>query len=518
MLSGCIVFLYCIRKYIQFPKIEGKLLAKGFLVFMNTRKYFDTKFIKENKLSFSSCIILQDIYSWLFSKNPPIIKKINEKKFYFISQTHIAEYNEGLLNRRRIGAIFDELKKVGIIESTIIVDYHFHYVSFNWNIIKESILNEEVLTNMENNEWWKNAHRICDENIAKEKKWKETHGDPDDLLNQGYEIVVKNGRNYLVKKKESKIKASKDESMLLSEEDMGIKSKYCQEADAIARLILKRYNCYFNHKVPEEGVEPTKTYVNLCNKITDIYNGTFIKSRFYPLSEKFLNNSQFNIEGWKDKIKEVQGDWLKVKKLILNSMRNFMLMHDENRMPYSKGYLQTNLNLFFYDNVSNRDEPQSQFILSLFEPEYTTKHHSELKADKIFDSLNNVAKKGGNRLFSLNENMPSGLFWQRIKEMIEWGKLAFNSEPNIQYWLMSPNDLPNEFAKYCEEKEISVSVHTLDIKKAVNDNSPWTWFVKDMSIKHGLNSHLSELVTKEDFKKCYKKDKLTFDDLEDVVF
>jgi len=29
---------------------------------------------------------------------------------------------------------------------------------------------------------------------------------------------------------------------------------------------------------------------------------------------------------------------------------------------------------------------------------------------------------------------------------------------------------------------------------------------------------LSELVTKEDFKKCYKKDKLTFDDLEDVIF
>ena len=487
---------------------------------MSTRKYFDTKFIKENKLSFSSCIILQDIYSWLFSKNPPIIKKINEKKFYFISQTHIAEYNEGLLNRRRIGAIFDELKKVGIIESTMIVDYHFHYVSFNWNIIKESILNEEVLTNMENNEWWKNAHRICDENIAKEKKWKETHGDPDDMLNQGYEIIVKNGRNYVVKKKDyvKKPASSEDDSMLLSKEDMGIKAKYCQEADAIARLILKRYSQYFSHKIPEEGVEPTKTYVNICKKITDIYNGSFIKSRLYPLSEKFLTNKQFHIEGWKNKIKEASGDWLKVKKLILEALKNFSLMHYEDRMPYSKEYLQNNLNLWFYDNSSNRDEPQSQFVLSLFEPEYTTKHHSELKADKIFDSLNNIAKKGGNKLFSLNENMPSGLFWQRVQEMVEWGKMAFKCEPNIQYWITSPNDLPFEFAKYCEEKEISVSVHTLDIKKAVNDNSPWTWFVKDSSIKHGLNPHLSELVTNTDFKKCYKKDKLTFDDLEDVVF
>ena len=488
-------------------------MPRGFL-FMSTRKFFNTDFIKKNKLSFSTVILLQDIYFWILSKNSPNSFITNGKTFYYISQTHFAEYNEGLLTQGRISQIFTELKKIGIIGESIIVKRHMNYVSLDWNKIEESVLSEEVLKEIESNEWWKRIHEYARE----QKDLKNKKDNPDDLLNQGYEIVVKNGRNYLVKKKESKMRASKDESMLLSEEDMGIKAKYCQEADAIARLILKRYNCYFNHKVPEEGVEPTKTYVNLCNKITDIYNGNFIKSRFYPLSEKFLNNSQFNIEGWKDKIKEVQGDWLKVKKLILNSMRNFMLMHDENRMPYSKEYLQTNLNLFFYDNVSNRDEPQSQFILSLFEPEYTTKHHSELKADKIFDLLNDVAKRGGNRLFSLNENMPSGLFWQRIKEMIEWGKLAFNSEPNIQYWLMSPNDLPNEFAKYCEEKEISVSVHTLDIKKAVNDNSPWTWFVKDMSIKHGLNSHLSELVTKEDFKKCYKKDKLTFDDLEDVVF
>ena len=480
----------------------------------STRKFFNVDFIKKNKLSFTSVIILQDIYFWILSNKPPKSFISNGEIFYYISQTHFAEFNDGLLTQPRINQIFSELKKVGIIDKSMIINYHMNYISFNWSKIEESVLSEEVLKEIESNEWWKRIHQYAREQRA----LKNQKDNPDDLLNQGYEIVVKNGRNYLVKKKESKMRASKDESMLLSEEDMGIKFKYCQEADAIARLILKRYNCYFNHKVPEEGVEPTKTYVNLCNKITDIYNGNFIKSRFYPLSEKFLNNSQFNIEGWKDKIKEVQGDWLKVKKLILNSMRNFMLMHDENRMPYSKEYLQTNLNLFFYDNVCNRDEPQSQFILSLFEPEYTTKHHSELKADKIFDSLNNVAKKGGNRLFSLNENMPSGLFWQRIQEMIEWGKLAFNSEPNIQYWLMSPNDLPNEFAKYCEEKEISVSVHTLDIKKAVNDNSPWTWFVKDMSIKHGLNSHLSELVTKEDFKKCYKKDKLTFDDLEDVVF
>lgn len=479
----------------------------------STRNFFNSEFIKKHKLSFSSLIILQDIYSWIFGNNPPKIKIINNKIFYFISQTHIANYNYGLLNRRRIGFIFEELKKVKIIDSTVTIDYHYHYISFNWNIIKNSVLCKEVLKDMESNEWWKNIHKICDEKIAKEKI-----NNPDDLLNQGYEIVVKNNRQYLVKKKN--VKESYNEDMkLLTDEEMGIKTKICPEADRIARLILKRYYMYFSHKVPREGIEPTKTYVEICNKITDIYNGTFIKSRFYPMGEKFLNNKQFNITGWKDKLKEVQGDWTKVKKLILTALKNFNLMHEENRLPYSKDYLQKNLNLWFYDKSSDYDNPQSQFVLCLFEPEFTNKHNSEAKADRIFEKLPEKVKIGGNRLFGLNENMPAGSFWQKVKEMLDWGKLAFEYEPNVTYWVTSPTEIIGEFAKYCEEKEISVSVSTLDIKKAVERNSPWTWFVKDMSIKHGMNSHLSELVTEEDFEKCYKNlSHITFDDMTEVVF
>lgn len=501
------------KYFCSFLNLKVSCLPRGFY-FMSTRKFFNTNFIKENKLSFSSIIILQDIYFWILSKNPPKSFVIDDMTFYYISQTHFAEYNDGLLSQPRINKIFTELKNVGIIYKSMIINHHMNYISFNWNKIEESVLSEEVLKEIESNEWWKRIHQYARE----QKDLKNKKDNPDDLLNQGYEIVVKNGRNYLVKKKETKMKSPKDDSMLLSEEDMGIKQKYCKEADRIARLILKKYSVYFSHRVPEEGTEPTKLYIGICKKITDIYNGIFLKSRIYPLSEKFLKNTQFNVENWKDKVKEVTGDWNKTKKLILEALKNFVLMHQANRMPYSKEYLQNNLNLWFYDDVSNRDEPQSQFVLCLFEPEFTTKHHSELKADKIFDSLSDIAKKGGNKLFSLNENMPSGLFWQRVQEMVEWGKSAFRCEPNIHYWLTSPNDLPLEFAKYCEEKEISVSVHTLDIKKAVDDNSPWTWFIKDMSIKHGLNSHLSELITNEDFKRCYKKDKSTFDDLEDVVF
>lgn len=483
-----------------------------------TRKFFNKGFIVKNKLSFSSVIILQDIYRWILSKNPPKSISVEDKTFYYISQTHFAEFNDGLLSQPRINAIFRELKNAGIIGESILIKRHMNYISFNWEKIKESLLSKEVLKEMESNDWWKKIHDYADEQIAKENK---KNLSPDDMLNKGYEVVVKNNRKYLVKKKDIQESYNKnsEEKMLLSEEDMGLKPKICKEADAIARLIIKRYNNYFSHKVPDLGTSPTKTYQGICNKIADIYNGAFLKSRIYPLSEKCLKNSQFKIEGWRDKIKEVQGDWNKTRKLILGALKNFVLMHEENRMPFSKEYLQSNLNLWFYDNISNRDEPQSQFVLSLFEPEFTNKHKSEMKADKIFETLNDTAKRGGNKLFVLNENMPAGLFWQRVKEIVEWGRLAFRTEPNIQYWVSSPSEIPGRFADYCEEKKISVSVHTLDIKKAVEDNSPWTWFIKDMSIKHGLNPHLAECVTSDDFLDCYNSNAHpNFDDMEEVPF
>ena len=180
-------------------------------------------------------------------------------------------------------------------------------------------------------EMLRNMHKRIDEEIASEKGLANSK---DDMLNKGYEIVEKNNRNYLVKKKESAGKTQKEETKLLTDEDMGIKPKVCEESKAITNLILKRYPQYFIHKIPKEGIEPTKTYIQICNKITDVYNGTFVKSRFYPLGEKFLKNKQFDVTGYKEKLKEVKDDWLKVKKLILTAVKNFDLMHEENRMTY----------------------------------------------------------------------------------------------------------------------------------------------------------------------------------------
>lgn len=498
----------------------------------STRRFFNTEFITKNKLSFSTVIILQDIYFWIFGKKPPKSMAIKGKKYFYISQTHFATLNVGLLSQPAVNLIFSELKKSGVISSSVLVNRHMNYISFDWNKVKESIMEEDKLPPLEYYdimgmpeerlvEMLRYMHKRINEEIEEEREISSNKLNSKDMVNQGYDVVERNNRNYLVKSKKPSKSYNKveEEEMLLTEEDMNIKSRICKEADAIARLIIKKYNNYFSHKVPVEGVEPTKTYVSICEKIADIYNGTFVKSRFYPMGERFLNNKQFKIDGWRDKLKEVQGDWLKVRKLILSALKNFVLMHEENRMPYSKDYLQYNLNLWFYDKSSDYDNPQSQFVLCLFEPEFTNKHNSELKADKIFESLPEKARQGGNRLFGLNENMPSGSFWEKVKEIVEWGKLAFENEPNITYWITSPSEIPGEFAKYCEEKEISVSISTLDIQKAVDTNSPWTWFIKDMSIKHGLNSHLSELVTSEDFLDCYgESSRVVFEDGTEAVF
>ena len=76
----------------------------------STRKFFNKSFILKNKLSFSSVIILEDIYYWVLSKNPPKSINVEDKTFYYISQTHFAEFNDGLLSQPRVNTIFEELK------------------------------------------------------------------------------------------------------------------------------------------------------------------------------------------------------------------------------------------------------------------------------------------------------------------------------------------------------------------------------------------------------------------------
>lgn len=480
----------------------------------STRRFFNSEFVIKNNLSFSEVIILQDIYFWILGRNGPKSCIVNGKTYYYISQSHIAELNYGLLSQPRVNIIFKKLKQIGIIDSNITIDIYKNYISLNWSKIKESLLGEEILMEIENNEWWKRIHKYADEQIAMEKRYNEN-----DMLNQGYEIVIKNNRQYLVKKPESESynKKQKEKNMagLLDDNDMK-DQKYCKEADMIARRILTKYRTIFINRFPNDNEKPTKTYIRICQKITDIYNGVFTSSRFYNFDENVFKNKQFDTEGWKDKINEVKGDWGKVKKLILKAVDNFTMMIDEDRMPMKKDYLTNSLNdWFFSDNPNNKG--QSQFIQSLKEPMMIKQKLGLDKAKTIVDDLKSKSPVSYSSGHELNELLPDNAnestAWNYIMNIIKWGKLLFRYDENAKYFLeckidgkieSGPKVLPALFARYLVENKISVSLNTLNIEQAVDSNAPWCWFIEDACRKHDMNFQVSKCLNESDFFDAYK--------------
>lgn len=425
------------------------------------RKLNEVKYFKHNHI-----IILAYICRWIAGECPPVHREYDGRMYYWFSLNKIAQdlslsYQQVLLALRRLK---NQDKKINYVTEPLIyekVEFKTHqmFLSVNLEALRPLIECEEG-TKVLKIDFDAIQKRICGNTYYTKR------------INMGSELFDVN------------------------------RSTYCAEADAIARLILKKYPQYFSHRIPEGNASATKTYVSICRAVADLHDGRFIRERI--LSEKFLGNKQFDIEGWQSKVKAVKGDWVAVKRLILGALKNFVLMHDENRMPYSKNYLQKNLSLWFYDNVSVRGEGQSQFILCLSEPEYTKKHNSEAKADRIFETLPVKAKKGGNELFEMNTSMPAGIFWEKVKDMVEWGKGAFEVEDNIRYWVSSAGELPAKFADYCRNNGIDVSLATVDIKRAVESNAPWTWFVRDACAKHGLNARLAECVDESDMRDFFK--------------
>lgn len=435
---------------------------------MATRRFFNSQFIKENNFDFTSLCILQDIYSWIFSSNSPEQLIFQGKKYFYLNQTYIASINEGLIKQSRVSGLFKFYKRIGIINSSI-VKKRKYYVSFNWNKILESLIEEEDMYCAPDNNWYLKIHEFIKEELKREEEYKQNR--------------------------------SEDSIMLF---EFSEKPKYTKEAEMITRRIITKYHNYFPHRLPKENEKPTKLFIESCKKIQDIYNGTFTNSKYYRLSRKFLCTKQFDTDNWRGKIDSVKGDWCKVRKLLFKSIENFILMFDTSRMPFKKDFLQKNLNTWLYDPYTNKEEPQSQFILCLNEPRIISKQLSENKADAIFEKLSPKVQDAGNRLFELaGPQTPSGTFWKNIEDIVCWTKHLLKVEENVRNWISSSSQLLNEFADYCERNKITISSSTLDIEKAVKCNGPWVWFIKDAIEKNKLNKYLCLIVTKSDFDKYY---------------
>ena len=71
-------------------------------MFSITAKYFSENFTVRYKLKLSTIVILEYIYSWLLSDNPPESKIINNKRYFYISQSHIADDFKSLITQASV--------------------------------------------------------------------------------------------------------------------------------------------------------------------------------------------------------------------------------------------------------------------------------------------------------------------------------------------------------------------------------------------------------------------------------
>ena len=493
-------------------------------MFSITAKYFSENFTIRYKLKLSTIVILEYIYSWLLSDNPPESKIEDGKRFFYISQSHIADDFKSLITQASVSQKLKQLKDCGIIQETKLEPItNKYFVSFDWDKIVESLAPQPILEKQKykfNSNWFAKIFDFIREEKELESKIPESEVEDSDSYNRFMEY--KNNFNL---EKEQKVAG------LLNDDEIRIvKPKYPVQADSIAKRILTKYPQVFITKFPKNNEEPTKTYTRLCMKITDIYNGHFTSSRFYSFDENVFNNKQFETSGWREKIKEVQGDWSKVKKLIFEAVENFILMFEEDRMPMKKDFLTNNLNdWFFSDNPNNKG--QSQFIQSLNEP---MKTKQKLGLDKARNIVKEIKEKSPISYYSgheLNELLPKNAnevsAWSFIQDIIKWGKLLYQYDENAKYFLeckinnsleSGPKVLPALFARFLKEKNISVSLNTLNIEQAIDNNAPWCWFIQDACKNHDLNSDIVRCLDEKDFFDAYNKNKITFDGMEDIVF
>ena len=495
-------------------------------MFSITAKYFSENFTIRYKLKLSTIVILEYIYSWLLSDNPPESKIEGNKRFFYISQSHIANDYKSLISQGSISLKLKEFKDCGIIKETQIEPVtNKYFVSFDWDKVIESLAPQMVLEKQKykfNSNWFE---KIFD--FIREEKELENREIPESEIegSDSYNRFMGYKKNFNPDKEQNMAGLLDDNEMKIS------KPKYPTEADSIAKRILIKYPQVFITKYPKNNEEPTKTYTRLCQKITDIYNGHFINSRFYNFDQNVFNNKQFETSGWREKIKGVQGDWSKVKKLIFDSIKNYILMFEEDRMPMKKDYLTNNLNdWFFSDNPNNKG--QSLFIQSLNEPMITKQ---KLGLDKAKNIVKDIKEKSPISYLSgheLNELLPENAnevsAWSFIQDIIKWGKLLYQYDENAKYFLQceinknlesGPKVLPALFARYLKDKEISVSLNTLNIEQAIDSNAPWCWFIQDSCKKHGMNPDAVKCLDENDFYDAYNKnDKLTFNDMEEVIF
>lgn len=449
---------------------------------MITFKYYNRDFLVENKLNDSNSLILLDtIFGWIFNSKHPQYKIINDKICFYISQKYLASLLDSVMNFVTINRKFSNFKNCGLITKEYESMDRKAFYSFNWEIVRKCLATEDEL-----------------KEIGFDNNWLNIISD--------YENKNINSYNHI-----------KDGNKMLFDPEE--RKGYSIQAECLVKKLVKKNRNLFTTKLPEDYADgrKTKTYIKACKTVQDIYNGNF-NSRYYPLSEKFLKNKEFDFSDYKNKLQEVKGDWNKVKKLLIMAVENYKLMFEQDRMPTHKKSLTTNIQAWLYDGWNGgTKEPTAYFIYCLNEPKPTLEQFSNMKADKIYEKLPESVKDYGNnsiQLYFTGSAYP-GIVWEHIRQIYEWGNTLLNYDDNAKYWISKDGNIIQKFNEYLKERNISVSINTFDIEKSTKCNGPWCWFISEAIKEHSLNSSLVSCVTDDDFYDCYNSNSSSYKD-EDV--
>ena len=280
--------------------------------------------------------------------------------------------------------------------------------------------------------------------------------------------------------------------------------KFSSMAEEMITKIVKKNRDVFGTRLPSNGSKFSTSFTKACQFLDDIYNGDIFNARLHlTINSLDSKRCSFYIEGWKDKLEKCKGNWNEIHKLLNKAVRNYKLMRESNRMPMKKTSLPRSIDTWFEDSYSNN----SYFIYCLNEPPLIRDRNNEKIADEIFDILPSAAKKGGNRLFDLNPSMSDSQFWENIKNMVEWGDTLCKYDSNAHYWIDKGADIPSKFCDYLIENNLTMSLVTVNLPRAIECNGPWTWFLNDVIVKHDLDVNILNYGTKEELEKYYEKRK-----------
>ena len=283
----------------------------------------------------------------------------------------------------------------------------------------------------------------------------------------------------------SKIKS--EEACMPALFNMGFeeKEKYSENAKKIVCDIINNNSDLFKTKISK-----SKTFKKCCIAVQDIYDGRFTNQHLYDIS-KNINTNQFDYDGWKEKINSVKNNWLKIKELIKKAIGNYRLMFIKKNMPSNKKYLPDSLDKWFFDELNNNGYP-SYFVFSLRKPKPQKVQYADNNAQEIFKGLPTKIQDIGNEIINNYVINNDYTLWKNLKGMYGWCKWLIGSDinQNVGYWVSSPAEIITKFVDYCDANNILMNEYTFNVQNALNNNTPFAWFISNAINEHKLNKEI----------------------------